>query len=68
MAIDTESKRRSVQGYTFGLMRPVPDGAIAEADRAAATWLYSGLDYGAPEVGGLPLAWFNTFYQWFWMR
>lgn len=48
MAIDTEDKRRSVQAYTFGLMRPLADGSIDVGDRACATWLYSGLNYGPP--------------------
>lgn len=43
MAIDTESKRRSVQAYSLGLMRPVPNNAISAADRATLAWLYSGL-------------------------
>ena len=49
MAIDTETRRRSVQAYTFGLMRPVPDSTIGAGDRATATWLYSGLFDGGAE-------------------
>ena len=49
MSIDTETKRRSVQAYTFGLMRPLADGTIDSGDRASAAWLYSGLSY-APFV------------------
>lgn len=45
MAIDTQNKRRSVQAYTLGLMRPVADGTIGMADRATVTWYYSGLSY-----------------------
>lgn len=54
MAIDTETKRRSVQAYTFGLMRPEADLTIDSGDRATATWLYSGLAYEpfVPAVGG----------------
>jgi hypothetical protein len=52
MAIDTQSKRRSVQAYTSGLMRPVPDGTVAVADRATATWLYAGPAYS----GDAPVA------------
>ncbi len=48
MAIDTETKRRSVQAYTFGLMRPLADGTINSGDRACAAWLYSGLSYSPP--------------------
>lgn len=50
MAIDTKAKRASVQAYTFGLMRPPPDGAVEEGDRATVGWLYSGLDYGVPSI------------------
>jgi hypothetical protein len=49
MAIDTETKRRSVQAYATGIMRPVSDGAVGAADRATSAWLYAGLVYsGAP--------------------
>lgn len=54
MAIDTENKRRSVQAYTFGLVRPIPDGTIAAPDRATSAWYYSGITYaseGAAIVG-----------------
>lgn len=51
MAIDTPSRRASVQAYTFGLMRPVPDGTIGEGDRATVTWYYQGLDYDGPVIG-----------------
>lgn len=55
MAVDTETKRRSVQAYTLGLMRPVSDGTVDEGDRATAAWLYSGLAYsGAPPVADNP--------------
>lgn len=47
MAIDTENKRRSVQAYTFGLLRPVADGVIDAGDRALLTWFYSGITYPA---------------------
>lgn len=45
MAVDTRNKRSSVQAYTFGLMRPLADGAATEPDRATLAWLYSGIDY-----------------------
>ncbi len=48
MAIDTENKRRSVQAYTFGLMRPLADGTVDQSDRATVTWFYSGLTYAGP--------------------
>lgn len=54
MAIDTETKRRSVQAYTFGLMRPLPDGAISSGDRATVAWLYSGLSY-SPAQPAVPV-------------
>lgn len=48
MSIDTENKRRSVQAFTFGLVRPVADGVIDVGDRALLTWLYSGFTYTPP--------------------
>lgn len=45
MAINTKSKRASVQAYTLGLMRPPPDGTIGIGDRATVAWFYSGLNY-----------------------
>jgi len=45
MAIDSENKRRSVQGYggPFGFVPPRPDGALGnEADRRHAAGLYAG--------------------------
>lgn len=55
MAIDTENKRRSVQAYTFGLIRPVTDGTIDAADRAIVAWFYSGIFSGGAGSGTLPL-------------
>lgn len=43
--IDTETKRRSVQAYATGLMRPLADGTINTGDRACCAWLYAGLSY-----------------------
>lgn len=48
MAVDTATKRSSVQTYSFGGTLPVPDGTIAEGDRAHVAWDYSGLDYDTP--------------------
>ena len=45
MAISTPVRRASVQAYTLGLLRPVPDGTVGEGDRAMVTWLYHGIDY-----------------------
>ena len=46
MAIDTESKRRSVGGVIF----LVPDGTISASDRTHITWFYSGIIYAAISV------------------
>jgi len=45
MAIDTVSRRKSVQGYVgdFAILAPVPDGAIAQADRQQITGIYPGI-------------------------
>lgn len=50
MAIDTENKRRSVQAYWIGGMRPVPDAIIDASDRAASAGYYAGLTYDAPSL------------------
>lgn len=45
MAIDSENKRRSAQGYAgpFGVIGPRPDGSLAnEADRRHAAGFYAG--------------------------
>jgi hypothetical protein len=52
MAIDTAAKRASVQGYTFGLVRPPPDGEIGTVDRAAAAWFYAGFQFQVLELVG----------------
>ena len=55
MAIDTQNKRRSVQAYLFGLVRPVADGTVGTADRPTVAWFYAGLAYAALEaVTGSP--------------
>lgn len=53
MAIDTENKRRSVQAYLMGAVRPVPDGTIDASDRACSAWFYSGLAYALPVAPGI---------------
>lgn len=50
MAIDTKAKRASVQAYTFGLMRPPPDGTVGTQDRPTLAWLYAGIVYAAATV------------------
>jgi hypothetical protein len=54
MAIDTETKRRSVHGYTLNFIGPVPDGTVGTPDRAHTAWYYGGITYAAREsfVGG----------------
>lgn len=48
MAIDTQTKRRSVSGYTNHLIAPVADGTISAADREHMAWLYSGIGGATP--------------------
>lgn len=48
MAIDTQNKRRSVQGYTAVVVYPVADGAITKPDREHAAWLYAGIPADGP--------------------
>lgn len=43
--IDTQNKRRSVQAYTLGLVRPVADATVGTADRPSLAWFYSGINY-----------------------
>lgn len=40
MAIDTETKRRCVSGYSGLIIAPVPDMTITEADRAQVAGIY----------------------------
>lgn len=54
MAIDTESKRRSVHGYGIGTIAPVADGTIGSADREHMAWLYAGIAASAPAAPELP--------------
>lgn len=51
MAIDTETKRRSVHGYTNSPVYPVPDSTIGASDRAHVAWIYSGLTYTVQATG-----------------
>lgn len=48
MAIDTETKRRSVSGYTEFLINPVADGTINARERMHMAWLYGGIDPSPP--------------------
>jgi hypothetical protein len=53
MAINTATRRASVQATALGMSNPVPDGTIAEGDRAHRCFLYSGLDYQGAVTGTL---------------
>ncbi len=69
MAVDTKAKRASVQAYTFGLMRPPPDGTVDTGDKATVAWLYRGLSYGpVVSVGSAFWTGFTNFLGWFFMR
>ena len=41
MSVNTENKRRSVQAYTLGLMRPVADSNVTAGDRRMLAWTYA---------------------------
>ena len=69
MAIDTALKRGSVQAYTFGLIRPFPDGSVGTVDRPVLAWLYAGLSYTPPIlVVGATLFKGAIFRMRFWFR
>lgn len=61
MAIDTEDKRRSVQAYTLGLVRPLADSAVEAPDRATAAWYYSGLTYNGTPPAGSTVQWITRY-------
>jgi hypothetical protein len=46
MAVDTENRRRSAGQHLCLTIHPVPNSSIDAADRANATWIYSGLFVG----------------------
>jgi hypothetical protein len=50
MAIDTQSKRRSVLGYALAYTYPVADGTVGTADRIHAAGLYAGTTADPPPV------------------
>ena len=55
MAIDSQDKRRSAQGYgLFAYVYPVADGAVGTSDRPHVAGLYRGLSYSAPTVSATP--------------
>lgn len=53
MAVDTQTKRRSVAGMTlmFLVIAPLADGTIAAVDRMHITGLYAGIDPGGVAPG-----------------
>lgn len=53
MAIDTETKRRSVLGMALMplMIAPVADGTVADVDRQHITGLYAGIGPGGPPTG-----------------
>ena len=53
MAIDTETKRRSMagKGLLFLVILPVPDGTISATDRMHIAGFYSGIEPGVPPAG-----------------
>lgn len=54
MAIDTQTRRRSVSGYSGIVIAPLADGTINAADREHIAWLYAGIAAGPPPVADLP--------------
>lgn len=48
MAIDTQTKRRSVSGYSGLIIAPVADGTIGAADREHIAGLYAGISSMPP--------------------
>jgi len=48
MAIDTETKRRSVSGYSHLILAPLADGTIGAADREHIAGLYAGIGSTPP--------------------
>lgn len=51
-AIDSAAKRASTLNHSHGVVLPIPDGTIAEGDRAHLAMMYSGFDYDPPVPGG----------------
>lgn len=48
MAIDTETKRRSVSGYSGIVIAPLADGTIGSLDWEHVAGLYAGIAAGEP--------------------
>lgn len=50
MPIDTQTKRRSVSGYSGIIIAPLADGTIGSLDREHIAGLYAGIAASAPTV------------------
>jgi len=50
MAIDTESRRRSVSGYTGLIIAPLADSTVGAADWEHMAGLYAGIQADEPYV------------------
>lgn len=49
MAIDTETKRKSIMAFGSGDLLPHPDGTISVGDRQTLLTLYFGIDTSLPD-------------------
>lgn len=60
MAVDSKLKRFSATTLLMPGYAPaaLPDATIDEYDRAAASWMYAGIEFGEPSaiVGGIATA------------
>lgn len=61
----SQTKRRSVQAYTLGLMRPVATGTIGILARATVAWLFAADSWPASGGSGMGIYDFRTV---FWLR
>jgi len=52
MAIDTVAKRASALSFMVGVLLPVPDGTVAQADRQTLRLLYGGILATSGTVAG----------------
>lgn len=59
----SETKRRSVQAYTLGLVRPVATGTIGVLERATVAWLFAADSWPSTVADLLP-----EFRLLFWIR
>lgn len=57
MAISTQNKIRSIQGYsTFSHIFPLPDASVEAGHLAHVAWLYSGIAYTTATEPPAPVA------------